>query len=57
MKTKIAIFTESAQLNKKLHETFAIRFTDYTHSIYCEHRCFILWLGGYNVSMGSLQVG
>lgn len=53
---EFVIFTESAQLNKKLRQTFAIGLPTililFNMSIVA-----ILWFGGYNVSMGSLQVG
>lgn len=53
---EIVIFTESARLNKKLRQTFAIGLPTililFNMSIVA-----ILWFGDYNVSMGSLQVG
>ena len=55
-KKEIAIFTESAQLNKKLHQTFAIGLPTIL-ILFNMSTVAILWLGGYNVSMGSLQVG
>ena len=53
---EIAIFTESAQLNKKLRQTFAIGLPTIL-ILFNMSSVAILWLGGYNVSMGSLQVG
>ena len=53
---EIAIFTESARLNKKLRQTFAIGLPTIL-ILFNMSSVAILWLGGYNVSMGSLQVG
>mgnify|MGYP002741936170 CR=1 FL=1 len=53
---EIAIFTESAQLNKKLRQTFAIGLPTIL-ILFNMSTVAIVWLGGYNVSMGSLQVG
>ena len=53
---EIAIFTESAQLNKKLRQTFAIGLPTIL-ILFNMSTVAILWLGGYNASMGSLQVG
>ena len=53
---EITIFTESAQLNKKLRQTFAIGLPTIL-ILFNMSTVAILWLGGYNVSMGSLQVG
>ena len=53
---EIAIFTESAQLNKKLRQTFAIGLPTIL-ILFNMSTVAILWLGGYNFSMGSLQVG
>ena len=53
---EIVIFTESAQLNKKLRQTFAIGLPTIL-LLFNMSTVAILWLGGYNVSMGSLQVG
>ncbi len=53
---EIAIFTESAQLNKKLRQTFAIGLPTIL-ILFNMSTVAILWLGGYNVSMGTLQVG
>ena len=53
---EIVIFTESAQLNKKLRPTFAIGLPTIL-SLFNMSTVAILWFGGYNVSMGSLQVG
>lgn len=53
---EIAIFTESAQLNKKLRQTFAIGLPTIL-ILFNMSTVAILWLGGYNVSIGSLQVG
>ena len=53
---EIVIFTESSQLNKKLRQTFAIGLPTIL-ILFNMSTVAILWLGGYNVSMGSLQVG
>lgn len=53
---EIVIFTESAQLNKKLRQTFAIGLPTIL-ILFNMSTLAILWIGGYNVSMGSLQVG
>ena len=53
---EFVIFTESAQLNKKLHQTFAIGLPTIL-ILFNMSTVAILWFGGYNVSMGSLQVG
>lgn len=53
---EIVIFTESARLNKKLRQTFAIGLPTIL-ILFNMSTVAILWLGGYNVSMGSLQVG
>ena len=53
---EIVIFTESAQLNKKLRQTFAIGLPTIV-ILFSMSTVAILWFGGYNVSMGSLQVG
>ena len=53
---EIVIFTESAQLNKKLRQTFAIGLPTIL-ILFNMSTVAIPWLGGYNVSMGSLQVG
>ena len=53
---EFVIFTESAQLNKKLHQTFAIGLPTIL-ILFNMSTVTILWFGGYNVSMGSLQVG
>ena len=53
---EIVIFTESARLNKKLRQTFAIGLPTIL-ILFNMSSVAILWLGGYNVSMGSLQVG
>ena len=53
---EIVIFTESAQLNKKLRQTFAIGLPAIL-ILFNMSTVAILWFGGYNVSMGSLQVG
>ena len=52
---EIAIFTESAQLNKKLRQTFAIGLPTIL-ILFNMSTVAILWLGGYNVRMGALQV-
>ena len=53
---EIVIFTESARLNKKLRQTFAIGLPTIL-LLFNMSTVAILWFGGYNVSMGSLQVG
>ena len=53
---EFVIFTESAQLNKKLRQTFAIGLPTIL-ILFNMSTVTILWFGGYNVSMGSLQVG
>ena len=53
---EFVIFTESVQLNKKLRQTFAIGLPTIL-ILFNMSTVAILWFGGYNVSMGSLQVG
>lgn len=53
---EIEIFTETAQLNKRLRQTFAIGLPTIL-ILFNMSTVAILWLGGYNVSIGSLQVG
>ena len=53
---EIVIFTESAQLNQKLRQTFAIGLPTIL-ILFNMSTVAILWFGGYNVSMGSIQVG
>lgn len=53
---EIVIFTESARLNKKLRQTFAIGLPTIL-ILFNMSTVAILWFGGYNISMGSLQVG
>lgn len=53
---EFVIFTESARLNKKLRQTFAIGLPTIL-ILFNMSTVAILWFGGYNVSMGSLQVG
>ena len=53
---EIVIFTESTQLNKKLRQTFAIGLPTIL-ILFNMSTVAILWFGGYNVSMGALQVG
>lgn len=53
---EISIFTESAQLNKRLRQTFAIGLPTIL-ILFNMSTVAILWVGGYNVSLGSLQVG
>ena len=53
---EFVIFTESAQLNKKLRQTFAIGLPTIL-ILFNMSTVAILWFGGYNVSMGALQVG
>ena len=54
--TEISIFTETAQLNKRLRQTFAIGLPTIL-ILFNMSTVAILWVGGYNVSLGSLQVG
>ena len=53
---EIEIFTETAQLNKRLRQTFAIGLPTIL-ILFNMSTVAILWLGGYNVSIGALQVG
>ena len=53
---EITIFTETAQLNKRLRQTFAIGLPTIL-ILFNMSTVAILWVGGYNVSLGSLQVG
>ena len=53
---EIAIFTETAQLNKRLRQTFAIGLPTIL-ILFNMSTVAILWVGGYNVSLGFLQVG
>ena len=53
---EISIFTETAQLNKRLRQTFAIGLPTIL-ILFNMSTVAILWIGGYNVSLGSLQVG
>ena len=53
---EIEIFTETAQLNKRLRQTFAIGLPTIL-ILFNMSTVAILWLGGYNVSIGSLQIG
>lgn len=53
---EISIFTETAQLNKRLRQTFAIGLPTIL-ILFNMSTVAILWAGGYNVSLGSLQVG
>ena len=53
---EISIFTETAQLNKRLRQTFAIGLPTIL-ILFNMSTVAILWVGGYNVSLGSLQVG
>ena len=53
---EIAIFTETAHLNKRLRQTFAIGLPTIL-ILFNMSTVAILWVGGYNVSLGSLQVG
>ena len=53
---EIVIFSESARLNKKLRQTFAIGLPTIL-ILFNMSTVAILWFGGYNVSMGALQVG
>ena len=53
---EFVIFTEYAQMNKKLRQTFAIGLPTIL-ILFNMSTVAILWFGGYNVSMGALQVG
>ena len=53
---EISIFTETAQLNKRLRQTFAIGLPTIL-ILFNMSTVAILWVGGYNVSLDSLQVG
>lgn len=53
---EISIFTETAQLNKRLRQTFAIGLPTIL-ILFNMSTVAILWVGGYNVSLASLQVG
>ena len=53
---EICMFTETAQLNRRLRQTFAIGLPTIL-ILFNMSTVAILWLGGHNVSMGSLQVG
>ena len=53
---EISIFTETAQLNQRLRQTFAIGLPTIL-ILFNMSTVAILWVGGYNVSLGSLQVG
>jgi len=53
---EIEIFTETAQLNKRLRQTFAIGLPTIL-ILFNMSTVAIFWLGGYNVSIGSLQIG
>lgn len=53
---EISIFTETAQLNKRLRQTLAIGLPTIL-ILFNMSTVAILWVGGYNVSLGSLQVG
>ena len=53
---EIEIFTETAQLNKRLRQTFAIGLPTIL-ILFNMSTVAILLLGGYNVSIGSLQIG
>ncbi|MDU3191594.1 ABC transporter ATP-binding protein [Veillonella parvula] len=53
---EIEIFTETARLNKRLRQTFAIGLPTIL-ILFNMSTVAILWLGGYNVSIGSLQIG
>ena len=53
---EIEIFTETAQLNKRLRQTFAIGLPTIL-ILFNMSTVAILWLGGYNVSISSLQIG
>lgn len=53
---EITIFTETAQLNKRLRQTFAIGLPTIL-ILFNMSTVAILWIGGYNVSLGFLQVG
>ena len=53
---EISMFTETAQLTKRLRQTFSIGLPTIL-ILFNMSTVVILWLGGYNVSIGNLQIG
>lgn len=53
---EISMFTETAQLTKRLRQTFSIGLPTIL-ILFNMSTVAILWIGGYNVSIGSLQIG
>lgn len=53
---EISMFTETAQLTKRLRQTFSIGLPTIL-ILFNMSTVAILWIGGYNVSWGNLQIG
>lgn len=53
---EISMFTETAQLTKRLRQAFSIGLPTIL-ILFNISTVAILWIGGYNVSIGSLQIG
>lgn len=53
---EISMFTETAQLTKRLRQTFSIGLPTIL-ILFNMSTVAILWIGGYNVSIGNLQIG
>lgn len=53
---EFSMFTETAQLTKRLRQTFSIGLPTIL-ILFNMSTVAILWIGGYNVSIGSLQIG
>lgn len=53
---EISMFTETAQLTKRLRQTFSIGLPTIL-ILFNMSTVVILWVGGYNVSLGNLQIG
>ena len=53
---EISMFTEAAQLTKRLRQTFSIGLPTIL-ILFNMSTVVILWVGGYNVSLGNLQIG
>ena len=53
---EISMFTETTQLTKRLRQTFSIGLPTIL-ILFNMSTVAILWIGGYNVSIGSLQIG
>lgn len=53
---EISMFTETSQLTKRLRQTFSIGLPTIL-ILFNMSTVAILWIGGYNVSIGSLQIG